>query len=178
MQNRKIKNEELDRKTAEEFKNASKTPLIAVLDNVRSLHNVGSVFRTADAFLIEAVYLCGITGCPPNKEIQKSALGATETVNWKYFKTTQEALEELSHLGYQTWAIEQVQGSISLENFEIKKTEKYALIFGNEVNGVDQDVVNQCKGSIEIPQAGTKHSLNVSISSGILLWDFFKVLRG
>ena len=177
MQNRKIKNEELDRKTAEEFKKAEKTPVIAVLDNVRSLHNVGSVFRTADAFLIEAVYLCGITGCPPNKEIQKSALGSTETVSWKYFKTTQEAVEELKQLSYQTWAIEQVEGSISLEKFEIKKDMKYALIFGNEVNGVEQTIVDQCKGSIEIPQAGTKHSLNVSISSGILLWEFFKELK-
>ena len=177
MQNRKIKNEELERKTPEEFKKADKTPVIAVLDNVRSLHNVGSVFRTADAFLIEAVYLCGITGCPPNKEIQKSALGSTETVSWKYFKTTQEAVEELKQLSYQTWAIEQVEGSISLEKFEIKKDMKYALIFGNEVNGVEQTIVDQCKGSIEIPQAGTKHSLNVSISSGILLWEFFKELK-
>ena len=177
MQNRKIKNEELERKTPEEFKKADKTPVIAVLDNVRSLHNVGSVFRTADAFLIEAVYLCGITGCPPNKDIQKSALGSTETVTWKYFKTTQEAVEELKQSLYQTWAIEQVEGSISLEKFEIKKDQKYALIFGNEVNGVDQSIVNQCSGSIEIPQAGTKHSLNVSISSGILLWEFFKELK-
>lgn len=177
MLNRKIKNEELERKTAQEFKAALKTPVIAVLDNVRSLHNVGAVFRTADAFLIEAVYLCGITGCPPNKEIQKSALGSTETVNWKHFKTTAQAIEELKQMGYQTWSVEQVEGSISLEKFEIKKDLKYALIFGNEVNGVDQDVVNLCEGSIEIPQAGTKHSLNVSISSGILLWEFFKGLK-
>lgn len=174
---RKIKNEELERKTIEEFKSAKKTPVIVVLDNVRSLHNVGAVFRTSDAFLIEAIYLCGITGCPPNKEIQKTALGSTETVLWKYFENTGSAIESLKEEEFEIWAIEQVEGSIALENFAINKTKKYAVVFGNEVNGVDQEIINTCTGSIEIPQAGTKHSLNISVSSGIVLWEFFKNLR-
>jgi tRNA G18 (ribose-2'-O)-methylase SpoU len=167
----KIKNEELGRKTIEEFKSSEKMPIILVLDNVRSLNNVGSAFRTADAFLLGSIYLCGVTGQPPNKEIEKTALGATDTVNWKYFKTTTEAIEELRKMGFRIYAVEQVEGSIKLQNFEWDKKEPLALVFGNEVYGVEQDVVNLCDGSIEIPQMGTKHSLNISVSIGIVVWE-------
>lgn len=170
---RKLLNEELERKTVEEFKTSSKTPVVIVLDNVRSLNNVGSVFRTADAFLVEAVYLCGITGTPPHKEIQKTALGATESVSWKYFKTTLEAVEELKKDKYIVYAIEQTESAIMLNNFMPSKKQKLAIIFGNEVKGVEQDVINASTDVIEIPQIGTKHSLNISVSVGIVMWDLF-----
>ncbi len=170
---RKLLNEELDRKSVDEFKQSDKTPLIIVLDNVRSLNNVGSVFRTADAFLVEAVYLCGITGCPPNTEIQKTALGATESVKWKYFKTTLEAAEELKQNNFLVYAIEQAEKAVMLNNFIPQKERKMAVVFGNEVKGVGQEVVDICDGVIEIPQQGTKHSLNISVSAGIVIWDLF-----
>lgn len=170
---RKLANEELERKTVEEFKMSSKTPVIIVLDNVRSLNNVGSVFRTADAFLVEAVYLCGITGTPPHKEIQKTALGATESVSWKYFKTTLEAVKELNEDKYTVYAIEQTESAIMLNNFMPSKRQKIAIIFGNEVKGVEQEVIDASIDVIEIPQIGTKHSLNISVSVGIVMWDLF-----
>jgi len=170
---RKLANEELGRKSVEEFKMSSKTPIIIVLDNVRSLNNVGSVFRTADAFLVEAVYLCGITGTPPNKEIQKTALGATESVAWKYFSTTREAMQELNENKYTVYAIEQAESAIMLNNFMPSKRQKIAIIFGNEVKGVDQEVIDASTDVIEIPQLGTKHSLNISVSVGVVMWDLF-----
>lgn len=171
---RKLRNEELGRKTIEEFKNAQKLPIIVVLDNVRSALNVGSAFRSSDAFLIEGVCLCGITATPPNPEIHKSALGGEFTVSWKHFEKTIEAVDELRQNGYKIYAVEQTEGSISLPNFKIDKNEKYALIFGHEVDGVDQAVISVCDGSIEIPQWGSKHSLNISVSAGIVLWDVVK----
>ena len=170
---RKLLNEELERKSVEEFKMSSKTPVIIVLDNVRSLNNVGSVFRTADAFLVEAVYLCGITGQPPNKEIQKTALGATESVSWKYFENTLDAVAELKTNKYIVYAIEQTESAIMLNNFMPSKKQKIAIIFGNEVKGVEQDVIDVSEDVIEIPQIGTKHSLNISVSVGIVMWDLF-----
>ncbi len=170
----KLKITEMNRLTVEEFKEEKKTPLIVVLDNVRSLHNVGSVFRTADAFLVEAVYLCGITSTPPHAEIHKTALGAENTVEWKYFEDTQAAVEELKTAGYVVYAIEQAKGSTMLTNLQLDKTKKYAVILGNEVKGVQQSVVDACDGCIEIPQFGTKHSLNVSVTSGIIIWEMFK----
>ncbi|HAM98691.1 MAG TPA: RNA methyltransferase [Marinilabiliales bacterium] len=175
---RKLKNEELGRISIEEFKQTAKTPIIVVLDNVRSLNNIGSVFRTSDAFCIEGIYLCGITATPPNKDIHKTALGATESVHWEYFEDTLQALEKLRTLGYKIISIEQAEHSISLEDFEIGSKEKYALIFGHEVKGVDQVVINQSNYCIEIPQFGTKHSFNISVSAGIVLWEFFRKLRG
>jgi tRNA G18 (ribose-2'-O)-methylase SpoU len=174
---RKLANEELQRKSIEEFRGAGKTPVIIVLDNVRSLNNVGSVFRTADAFLVEAVYLCGITGTPPHKEIQKTALGATESVTWKYFKSTLEAVEELKASGYTVYAIEQAESAIMLNNFMPSKRQKLATIFGNEVKGVEQEVIDASTDVIEIPQVGTKHSLNISVSVGIVMWDLFRKLN-
>ncbi len=173
---KKLLNVELERKSVEEFKHASKTPIIIILDNVRSLNNVGSVFRTADAFLIEAVYLCGITGTPPHKEIQKTALGATESVAWKYFNTTLDAITDLIENKYWVYAIEQAESSILLNNFIPNKNQKIAVVFGNEVKGVEQDVVDACMSVIEIPQIGTKHSLNISVSVGIVIWDLYKKL--
>lgn len=170
----KIKNEDLGRKSITEFKQSKKLPIIIVLDNIRSLNNVGSAFRTADAFLVEHIYLCGVTGQPPNKEIEKTALGATETVNYTYFKTTKEAIDHLKETKHKVYAIEQVENSISLQNFKSQKNETIALVFGNEVYGVEQEVVNLCDGSIEIPQLGTKHSLNVSVSIGIAVWEVAK----
>ncbi len=170
----KIKNEDLGRKSLEEFKQSEKLPVVLVLDNVRSLNNVGSAFRTADSFLLENLYLCGVTGTPPNAEIEKTALGATESINWKHFKTTKEAVEELKQNGYKVYAIEQVENSIYLQNFNPTKGEKLALIFGNEVYGVEQNVIDSCDGSIEIPQLGTKHSLNISVSIGIVVWEVAK----
>lgn len=170
----KIKNEDLGRKSITEFKQSQKLPIIIVLDNIRSLNNVGSAFRTADAFLVDHIYLCGVTGQPPKPEIEKTALGATETVSWTYFKTTKEAIDHLKLSKHKVYAIEQVEKSISLENFKPAKNEPIALVFGNEVYGVEQDVVNLCDGSIEIPQLGTKHSLNVSVSIGIAVWEVAK----
>lgn len=174
---RKLKNEELDRLSADEFKKSEKTPVIIVLDNVRSLNNIGSVFRTGDAFLVEAIYLCGITAKPPHREIQKTALGATESVAWIYFESTLQAVEKLHQAGCKVYSIEQAEQSISLEGVELSSTEKYAVIFGNEVKGVEQEVVNASDGCIEIPQFGTKHSFNISVSAGIVLWEFYKKLR-
>jgi 23S rRNA (guanosine2251-2'-O)-methyltransferase len=170
----KIKNEDLGRKTVDEFKRSEKLPLILVLDNVRSLNNVGSAFRTADSFLLESVFLCGVTGTPPNAEIEKTALGATESMKWKHFKSTKDAVNELKLNGYKVYAIEQVENSTYLQNFEKKKDEKIAIIFGNEVYGVEQEVIDICDGNIEIPQLGTKHSLNISVSIGIVVWEIAK----
>ena len=171
---RKLKNEELNRISIDEFHDAEKKPLIIVLDNVRSLNNIGSVFRTADAFRLESVYLCGITATPPHRDINKTALGATDSMDWKYFKTTMEAVQELKNKEYILIAIEQTESGIMLDRFIPEKGRKYALIFGNEVRGVDQHVVNHCELAIEIPQFGTKHSFNISVSVGIVLWDFFQ----
>lgn len=174
---RKLQNSELERKSVEDFKQAQKTPIIIVLDDIRSLHNIGSVFRTADAFLIEKIYLCGITATPPNKEIHKTALGATDTVSWEYEKSCLDVVKKLNQENIKTYAIEQVENSIMLNDFSIESNEKYALVFGNEVFGVNQEVINSCQGVIEIPQLGTKHSLNISVSAGIVVWDLFQKLH-
>ncbi len=174
---KKLKITELNRLTPEEFKIQKKLPLIVVLDNVRSMHNVGSVFRTGDAFLVEAVYLCGITNTPPHTEIHKTALGAENTVEWKYFENTQVAVNILKETGYTVFAIEQAAGSTMLPDLKLDAHNKYAVILGNEVKGVQQSVIDICNGCIEIPQFGTKHSLNVSVASGIIIWEFFKKLN-
>ena len=166
---RKLTMEELDRKSVHEFKQADKIPIIAVLENVRSAYNVGSVFRTADAFLIEAVYLCGYTAFPPHKEIRKTALGADETVTWKHFKNTIEAIADLRAQGYALFSVEQVQDSVKLQAFEAPQ--KLALIFGNEVTGVEESTIAQTDGCIEVPQLGMKHSLNISVAAGVVLWE-------
>lgn len=171
---RKLSMDELCRKTIEEFKKADKTPVIAVLDNIRSMHNVGSVFRTADAFLIEAIFLCGYTPQPPHRDINKTALGATESVDWMYFATTVDAVNELKNNGYKVYAIEQTEGSISLQHFASGNSEKIALVFGNEVEGISNDVLPLTDGCIEIPQMGMKHSLNISVAAGIVLWEMVK----
>ena len=173
---RKLKITELNRLSPAEFKSAKKIPLIVVLDNVRSLHNVGSVFRTSDAFLVEAVYLCGITAVPPHVEIHKTALGAEDSVAWKYFEKTLDAVEELKRQNYHVAAVEQAENSVSLEKFT-PANGKYAVIFGNEVKGVDQEIMNRCDSCIEIPQFGVKHSLNVSVTAGIIIWEIFKKCR-
>ncbi|MFM1877224.1 MAG: hypothetical protein RLZZ241_90 [Bacteroidota bacterium] len=173
---RKLSNQELNRLDVLAFKEASKTPVVVVLDNIRSLHNVGSVFRTADGFRIEKIWLCGITATPPNKDIRKTALGATESVNWEYAKTTLEAIEKLSAT-HQCWAIEQAEKAVWLNDFVPEKDIPYAFVFGHEVHGVSQEVVDKCHGVVEIPQIGTKHSLNVSVAVGIVLWDVFSKRR-
>ncbi len=174
---RKLKNEELGRKTIEEFKEAAKEPIVIVLDNVRSLNNIGSIFRTADAFLIEAIYLCGITAQPPHKDIQKTALGATESVTWKHFTTTKDALIELKEAGYKIIIIEQIDKSISLADFIPQQVTKYALVFGNEITGIDDSLLPYSDECIEIFQRGTKHSLNIAVSVGIVVWDFCNKLN-
>lgn len=174
---RKLKNNELGRITVEEFKEVKKTPLIVVLDNIRSLNNVGSVFRTSDAFLIEKIYLCGITATPPNKEIHKTALGATESVTWEYVNDTLTLIEKLKDSNIQIVSIEQAENSTMLNEFIPEKNQKYAVIFGNEVKGVQQAVVNASDFCVEIPQLGTKHSLNISVSCGVVLWDLFTKLQ-
>lgn len=192
---RKLRTIEMNRLTLEEFKEAEKLPLIVVLDDVRSLYNVGSVFRSCDAFRVEAVYLCGITATPPNAEIHKTALGGEDSVDWEYFKTTEEAVEKLKEKGYFVYSIEQVEGSTKLQYLpeahqkifrqpsEQEKQENsslpkgYAVIFGNEVKGVKQDVVDMSDGCLEIPQFGIKHSLNVSVTAGIVVWEFAKLLK-
>ncbi|MBP2832455.1 RNA methyltransferase [Aquimarina sp. U1-2] len=174
--NRKLKNSELDRKTIHEFKVAKKTPLIIILDNVRSLNNIGSVFRTADAFLIEKIYLCGITATPPHKDIQKTALGATDTIAWEYHEDTLSLIQSLKEQRIQTLAIEQAENAIMLNDFVPEASQKYAIIFGNEVKGVQQEVVSKSDTVIEIPQYGSKHSLNISVSAGIVVWDLFNKL--
>ena len=171
---RKLENSELERKSIKDFKEAHKTPLIIILDDIRSLHNIGSVFRTADAFLIEKIYLCGITASPPNKEIHKTALGATETIDWEHKENILELIKTLKEENTTVLAIEQVETAILLQDFEVESNKKYALVFGNEVFGVSQEAVALCDGCIEIPQLGTKHSLNISVSAGIVVWDLFK----
>ena len=171
---RKLKITELNRLSVDEFKQAEKLPLVVVLDEVRSLHNIGSVFRTSDAFLGNRIYLCGITATPPHPEMHKTALGAEDTVDWSYKKHTLEAVHELHNEGYTVLAIEQVEGSTMLDNLSLDPDKKYAIVMGNEVKGVQQEVVNACDGCIEIPQYGTKHSLNVSVTTGIVLWEFAK----
>ena len=171
---RKLKLSELNRISVEEFKQSSKTPIIIVLDNVRSLNNIGSIFRTADAFRLESIYLCGITGTPPNKEIHKTALGATESVSWTYVEKTVDSIHILKKKGFLIYAVEQAEGSISLDEFIFSSSKKIALVFGNEINGVDEEVMKHVDGCIEIPQFGTKHSLNIAISAGIVVWELFK----
>ena len=174
--NRKLKNSELNRKEIPAFKQAKKTPLTVILDDVRSLNNVGSVFRTSDAFLIEKIYLCGITAVPPHKDIQKTALGATESVDWKYAENAKDVVNQLKAAGIQIWAIEQAENAQMLNDVHIDSSKKHAVVLGNEVKGVSQEVIDVCDGVIEIPQLGTKHSLNIAVSAGVVLWDFFKVL--
>jgi tRNA G18 (ribose-2'-O)-methylase SpoU len=174
---RKLENKELERKSIADFKEAEKTPIIIILDDIRSLHNIGSVFRTADAFLIEKIYLCGITAIPPNKEIHKTALGATETVAWEYQKEVTTVIENLKKQDVSIFAIEQVENAVLLQDFKIEKNKKYALVFGNEVYGVSQKAIERCDGTIEIPQLGTKHSLNISVSAGVVIWDLFRKMN-
>jgi len=174
---RKLENSELERKSVADFKEAKKTPIIIILDDIRSLNNIGSVFRTSDAFLIEKIYLCGITAVPPNKEIHKTALGATETVAWEYHNDVLEVISNLKKENVAVFAVEQVENSIFLQDFAIEKNKKYALVFGNEVYGVNQKAIEICDGTIEIPQLGTKHSLNISVSAGILVWDLFQKIN-
>ena len=173
---RKLNVLEMNRLTVEEFKAARKLPLIVVLDNVRSLHNVGSVFRSCDAFRIEAVYLCGITATPPSAEIHKTALGAEDSVSWKYYESTLDAVEELKQKGYFVYSIEQVEGSENMAKISLDASKRYAVVLGNEVKGVQQEVVNASDSCLEIPQLGTKHSLNVSVTAGIVVWEFAKQL--
>lgn len=177
MKHRKLKNSELDRINLEEFKATEKTPLIIILDNIRSLNNIGSVFRTADAFLIEKIYLCGITARPPHKDIQRTALGATDSVAWEYSESTIDVIQKLQKEGVYVAAVEQTKLSVPLQNFNVTKGQTYAVVFGNEVKGVQQEVVSKSNGVIEIPQYGTKHSLNISVSAGVVLWDLFSKLK-
>ena len=170
---KKLKNSELNRISVSEFKNTSKSPIIIILDNIRSAHNVGSIFRTCDAFLISEIILCGITATPPNNEIRKTALGSTESVDWRYFDNIEEVVLNLKKEGFQIISIEQADKSLKLEKFRPKKNEKYAFIFGNEIKGIDQKIIDISDDIIEIPQFGTKHSLNVSVSAGIVIWDVF-----
>ncbi|MFC5283366.1 RNA methyltransferase [Pedobacter alpinus] len=170
---RKLKLEELNRPSVEEFKSVVKLPVIVVLDNVRSLHNVGSAFRTSDGFAVEEIYLCGITAQPPHREIEKTALGATQSIKWKYFENSIDAVKDLQTNNYQIVAIEQAENSVSLLDFNPDKQKKYAFFFGNEVNGVSEEVMQHIDTCLEIPQFGTKHSFNIVISTGIVLWDFY-----
>lgn len=174
---RKLKITELNRISVDEFKEVHKTPLVVVLDNIRSLHNIGSVFRTSDAFRVECIYLCGITATPPHGEMHKTALGAELTVDWKYVNNAVEAVDKLKEEGYTVYSIEQAEGSIMLESLSLDKQKKYAVVLGNEVKGVQQEVIDHSDGCVEIPQYGTKHSLNVSVTGGIIIWEFFKKLH-
>jgi len=174
---RKLKTTEMKRLSVDEFKTAPKIPLVVVLDNIRSQNNIGSVFRTADAFRLEAIFLCGITATPPHREINKTALGATDSVLWKYFNETRDALDMLSGKGYHIVGIEQTTNSVPLQLFHPNKEKKYAIIFGNEVNGLNESLIPYFNECIEIPQFGTKHSLNVSVAAGIVIWDFFVKLN-
>ena len=174
---RKLKNSELDRVDVEGYKSAEKTPIIVVLDNIRSLNNIGSVFRTSDAFVIEKIYLCGITAQPPHKDIHKTALGATESVDWEYVKDTVELIQKLKDSKIKIVSIEQADNATMLQDFKIEQHQKYAVVFGNEVKGVQQEVVSQSDYCVEIPQFGTKHSLNISVSCGVVLWDLFKKIQ-
>lgn len=171
--NRKLENRELERKSVEEFKDASKTPIIVVLDNIRSLNNIGSVFRSCDAFLIQKIYLCGFTAQPPHKDIHKTALGATETVAWEYVENTLDVVKKLQAENTEVYSVEQAEKATMLNNFQPEKGKTYAVIFGNEVKGVQQEVVTASNGVLEIPQLGSKHSLNIAVSAGIVLWDLF-----
>jgi len=166
--------QELNRKTIEEFRKAEKLPVIAVLENVRSAYNVGSLFRTADAFLLQSVYITGYTAYPPHKEIHKTALGAEDSVSWKYFKTAAEAIQELKRLGYIVFAVEQVRNANMLQQADFSSLEKVAVVFGNEVNGVEQPTIDLCDGAIEIPQLGMKHSLNIATAAGVVLWEIVR----
>lgn len=166
--------DDLNRISVEEFKQTEKIPLVVIMDNIRSMHNVGSIFRTSDAFLVNRIVLCGFTPRPPHRDINKTALGATETVTWYYKESTLDTVKELKAEGYKVYGIEQVDNSITLENFHFEKNEKIAIVLGNEVEGVNEEVLQQCNGSIEIPQFGTKHSLNVSVAGGILIWEIAK----
>jgi len=177
MKNRKLKNSELDRINPKEFKASEKTPLIIILDNIRSLNNIGSVFRTADAFLIKKIYLCGITAQPPHKDIQKTALGATESVAWEYVENTLDIIKKLQNEGVFVASIEQAESAVDLQDFSLQKELTYAVVFGNEVKGVQQKIVSESDAVIEIPQYGTKHSLNISVSTGVVVWDFFVKLK-
>jgi 23S rRNA (guanosine2251-2'-O)-methyltransferase len=174
---RKLSMNELNRITVDEFKGSEKNKIIVVLDNIRSMHNVGSVFRTCDAFLVEAIFLCGFTAQPPHRDIQKTALGATETVDWIYFTETIEAVKKLKENGYAVFGIEQVENSVMLQKLHWNENDKVAIIFGNEVEGVQSEVLELCDGYIEIPQLGMKHSLNVSVSAGIVLWEFIRKIK-
>lgn len=174
---RKLKNSELDRLSVDEFKQSEKTPIVVVLDNIRSLNNIGSVFRTSDAFLVEKIYLCGITAQPPHKDIHKTALGATESVQWEHHKNTLDVIQELKKEGYIILSIEQTEKALMLQDFEPEENKKYAVVFGNEVKGVQQEVVNESHYAIEIPQYGTKHSFNISVSAGIVLWELFRKIK-
>lgn len=171
---RKLLNEELDRLSVEAFKKVEKVPFMLVLDNVRSLHNIGSLFRTADAFRLEGIYLCGITATPPHREIHKTALGATESVSWEYRKETSEAVKELKEKGYHIYSVEQTEDALLLDQVQLSGNQKYALVFGHEIRGVDQQVVDLSDQCIEIPQYGTKHSLNISVAAGIVIWELFR----
>lgn len=169
--------DELGRKTPDHFKSADKVPVVIILDNIRSMMNTGSVFRTADAFLLEGIILCGFTATPPHREIHKTALGATDSVNWQYVRKTEDAVKQLKSEGYEVIAVEQTTGSQSLQDFRPRSGQKYALVFGNEVKGVGDEVLRLCDRAIEIPQFGTKHSLNVSVSAGVVVWDLFSKLH-
>lgn len=173
---KKLKLEELHRVDVATFKNMEKIPVVVVLDNIRSMHNVGAVFRSSDAFIIEKIVLCGITPCPPHREINKSAIGATESVDWEYENNIDEALQKLKNKGYKTLGIEQTTASTLLQDYPVTSTEKYALVFGNEVGGLSEQALPLCDVFLEIPQRGTKHSLNISVCTGIVLWHFFKTL--
>jgi 23S rRNA (guanosine2251-2'-O)-methyltransferase len=175
--NRKLKTQELGRIDVAAFKSSAKIPLVVVLDNIRSLNNIGSVFRTADAFLVQAIHLCGITAQPPHREIQKTALGATESVDWEHFPTTSESIEQLKADGYQILAIEQAEQTVMLNEFQTTSKGKYAVVFGNEVSGVDQAIIDVADACLEIPQHGTKHSLNISVCAGVVLWEMFNKLH-
>ena len=167
---------DLDRLSTEQYQQVDKLPFVVVLDNIRSLNNIGSVFRTSDAFLVEEIYLCGITATPPHPDIHKTALGAEDSVKWSYYADAVEAVDNLHALGYTVFSIEQVKDSVSLDTLQLDRTQKYAVVLGNEVKGVQQEVVDKCDKCIEIPQFGTKHSLNVSVTAGLVIWDFFKQL--
>ena len=174
---KKIKNSELNRKSILDFKKSKKTPIIIILENIRSAHNVGSVFRNSDAFLIKSIILCGITPCPPNKQINKTALGATNSIEWNYYKNSKTIIQKLKKQVYLIIAVEQVKNSTKLQDFKINKNKKIVLIFGNEINGIKQESINMCDEIIEIPQYGTKHSFNISVCSGIILWEIYKKMK-
>ena len=171
---RKLGMEELNRKSVDEFRESEKKPVVIVLENIRSMHNVGSVFRSADAFLIQSIFLCGYTPCPPHRDIHKTALGATETVDWKYFPTAVEAVQLLKERGYRVFAVEQVENSLPLQEFSAQQASPLAVVFGNEVSGVGENLLALCDGSVEIPQWGMKHSLNISVAAGIVLWELIR----